>query len=252
MKLILVLFLTLSSFCIQASVLHIASGEYAPYSGEHIPDQGLSTRIIRAVFKEINQEIKIEFMPWKRVLNQTKNGMIAGSYPWNKNAERMEFNYYSNPIQQFRIFTFTKKGIDYKTEKDLEGKQACLPIGWDNTMYVDMINRNHMKVLNPVSTDSCFNMLALGRVDVIFMNELVGLEVMKRLFGDSGKVVGSEKLFSAKKVKLHFIVSKKYPNAQKIISDFNRGLEKIKANGVYDSLVSTKSSCVTCNRLGSM
>ena len=108
-----------------------------------------------------------------------------------------------------------------------------------------------MQIVNPMNVESCFNMLALSRVDVIFMNEMVGQETIVKLFGSRPVIVGREESYLKKRENLYFIVSKKYPNAQKIIENFNRGLAIIKKNGIYDSIV-IKANCETCNRLGSL
>lgn len=250
MRFIFILISILVSFQIQASPLKLASGEYIPYSGEKIPKQGISTLVVKAIFKELKQDINTEFMPWNRAMMLLKNSAVAGSYPWNLNSERLKDNYFSQPIHHYRHLAFTKKGRDFKTESSLTGKTLCVPNGWDLSIYESLIKNRKMQLTTPGTIESCFNMLALERVDIVFMNELVGLAVLDRLFGSQSPIVATEKDYFKKVVSLHFIVSRKYPDAKRIISDFNRGLEKIKANGVYDSIISSLSNCVTCNLVG--
>lgn len=252
MRIFIVLFLSVFCFNVQAEPLTFATGEYVPYAGENIPNQGISSMVVRAVFKELKQDIHLEFMPWKRVMMVVENGTVDGSFPWNANNERLKKNYFSMPIHQYRIFSFTKKGSEYNTAKSLTGKTICIPDGWDMAPFNPLIKKVKMKVASPATIESCFGMLALGRVDIIFMNELVGKYVEDKLFGKSSPLVASEKDYLHGTSDLHFMVSKKSPNGKKLISDFNRGLEKIKANGVYDAIVSVISTCESCNQLGSL
>lgn len=252
MKLVIVLFLSAFCFATQAEPLRLATGEYVPYVGENIPNQGISSMVVRAVFKELKQDIHLEFMPWKRVMMGIDNGTVDGSFPWNANSERLKSYYFSMPIHQYRIFSFTKKDSEFNTAKSLTGKTICIPDGWDMAPSIPLIKKSNMKVASPGTIESCFGMLALGRVDIIFMNELVGKYVVDKLFGKNSPLVASEKDYLHGVNELHFMVSKKSPNGKKLISDFNRGLEKIKANGVYDAIVSVISTCVTCNQLGSL
>jgi polar amino acid transport system substrate-binding protein len=191
-------------------------------------------------------------MPWNRVMLLTKNGSVAGSFPWNHNSDRIKDSYYSMPINQYRIVAFYKKGSDYKKETSLYKKRICLPSGWDISIFQSLINKMKMEVVSPTTIESCINMLAKSRVDIIFIDELVGKYLDKKIFGKKSPLVSREKVYLKKVVNLHFIVSRKYPNGKAIIERFNHGLERIKSNGVYNSIISAKSTCEICNQLGSL
>lgn len=253
MKTLFVFFFILFGSFVEAATLKIATGEYAPYSGEHLKKQGISSQVVKAVFKEMKQDVVFEFMPWKRVMLHNDNKTVSGSFPWNMNEERLKTNYFSFPIHQYRVLTFTKADTDFHTESSLKGKKICIPDGWDMAPYVKLIHKVELQVVSPVSIESCFNMLMIGRVDIVLMNELVGKEVNLRLFGKKSQIIGSEKPFFQRRVNLHYMISKKYPNAKKLIIGFNRGLEKIRDNGVYDAIVgNAKSTCEFCNQLVSL
>lgn len=252
MKFILLIIWALVSLDVYALPVKLATGEYAPYAGEHIPNKGISSMVVKAVFKEMKQDYSLEFMPWKRVMLGLENGSVVGSYPWNVNTERLKKNYFSMPINEYRMIVFSKRGTDYPTAKSLTGKTLCMPAGWDQSTTKDIVSKAKMQVVSPANAESCFNMLALGRVDVVFMNQLVGKSIVEKIFGKYSPLVSNERPYLNKVVELHFIVSKNYPNAKKIIEDFNRGLGKIKSNGVYHSILSTITNDGPYNRLGLM
>lgn len=252
MKTCLSILFLICSIQAHSSVFKIATGEFIPYVGQHIPNNGISTMIVKAVFKEMKQEYSLEFVPWKRVLLGMENSNYSGSYPWNINKERLNKYYFSHSINEYRSFVFFKKGNGFDTKKSLTGKKICIPDGWDQAIYKKIILELKMQIISPVNVESCFNMLALQRVDVIFMNELVGKALVDKVFGEKSPVVGVEKKYLPIRNNFHFIVSKKYPNGDVFIEKFNKALKKIKTNGVYDSILSTKSSYELYNRLGSL
>jgi len=250
MKFFFVIFLAMICFDVQAESIKLATGEYAPYVGEHIPHNGISSMVVKAVLKEMKQEYSLEFMPWKRIVLELDIGSIFGSYPWNLNAERLKKNYFSMPINEYRMFVFSRSGDNFLTEKSLTGKILCMPAGWDLATTKDLVARTQLQVVSPASAESCFNMLARKRVDVIFMNHLVGKLMVEKIFGKNSIIVSNERPYLHKVVELHLIVSRKNTKGKKFIEDFNRGLEKIKSNGVYDSILSTISNYGPYNRLG--
>lgn len=253
----LLLFYTLN---LQAGTLRIVSGEYAPYCGEKLPGRGMSTQLVEVIFKESKKEIKIEFMPWKRAMNYLLEAEAAGSFSWTMNEERKRDFYYSDPLHQYRVLYFVNKKSGINGTKDFKKKKICQPSGWDITLFEKAIETYEMQLTRPINAESCFRMLGLGRVDVVGMNEHVGVDLIHQVFGavspapitffDSGIALSS----------LYFIVPKKYPEAPKIIKEFNQGLAKIRRDGMYLKIVedymkqrsSIVSSCETCNRLGSL
>ncbi len=254
----LLIILLLVSTSLSAGPMRIVTGEYAPYCGEKLHGRGMSTQLIEAIYKDIKKDIKIEFMPWKRAMNYLMETSAAASYSWTMNEERKKDFLYSAPLHEFRVLYFVKKNSGINSLKDFKGKKICQPNGWDISPYEQMIEKNKMILERPISVESCFRMLGLGRVDVIGMSEHVGIDIIHQVFGeispiayfDSGLPVSS----------LYLIVPKKHPEAQKLIKEFNQGLAKIRRDGMYLKIVdgymkrrsSILSSCGTCNRLGSL
>lgn len=244
---------------VHAESLKLVTGEYAPYTSEKLPFGGITTQIVTAAFGEMKQEVAVEFIPWNRAMNYLKSGSVSGSFPWAKNAEREKDVLYSDVIHKYRILSFVKKGSGLEKNFNPTGKTLCLPSGWDLTGIEKELTKYKMTLERPVSMESCVLMLALGRVDLVVMNEHVGYDLIKKLYPKKTPVVGLDNAIFGKSLNLYFLVPKKYPNGKKIISDFNRGLELIKKNGKYDKLVnvlakkgSFTTNCEICNRLGSL
>ncbi|MBC7428100.1 MAG: transporter substrate-binding domain-containing protein [Bacteriovorax sp.] len=257
--LILTFILSISSSFLQAETLKIVTGEFAPYSGENLNKGGVSTQVVKAIFDEVKQDISIEFIPWNRGMNNLKTGLVAGSFPWTKNVEREVDLLYSEPIHKYKLVSFVRKDSSLLTTYNLNGKKLCQPSGWDISFLDRTSAAKKITIERPISMESCLQMLSLGRVDVIVMNDHVGTDFINKLFPKNSPITGIDNEYFGKKFLLYFIVPKKYPNAKKIIADFNRGLALIKSNGKYENFVrellkkeTVKSSCGTCNHLGSL
>lgn len=257
---ILVVVLFLFAASANAEILKLVTGEYAPFSGEKLSQGGISTQVVKAVFNEVNQDVTVEFIPWNRAMNYLKNGAVAGSFPWTKNDEREAIMYFSDPIHLYQMISFVKKGTDLEKNFTLVGKKICLASGW-NDAFLKKFDADKMKytIERPINMESCFQMLALGRVDIVSMNEYVGRDLAAKIFPKASPIVGLKNKYFDDGLGLYFIIPKIYPNSKKILSEFNRGLKIIKNNGKYNLIVkdllkreSFRSSCVTCNQLGSL
>lgn len=256
--LITILFL-LSTSVLHANTLKIVTGEYAPYTGETLKEGGVSTQVIKAIFSEIKQPIKIEFIPWNRAMNNLKSGNAAGSFPWTKNAEREIDFLYSEPLHKYKLISYVRNDSILLKTFDLKGKKICQPSGWDISFLNEAFATKKITIERPINMESCLQMVSLGRVDIVIMNNHVGAEFLNKISLKNSPITGIDNDYFGKEFALYFIVSKKYPNAKKIIAEFNKGLALIKSNGKYEKLThellkkeTVKSSCGTCSRLGSL
>ena len=83
---------------------------------------------------------------------------------------------------------------------------------------------------------SAFKKLAAGRVDFMPLNELVGWALIKKHFPDKVQDFGTlSKAHSIAELKL--IVSKDYPNSQKLLTQFNETLKKVKTMEGYKGIL---------------
>lgn len=216
------------SSALQAASLKLVSGEFSPYTGEKLPEQGESTKIIRRVFKEMSQEIVIEFMPWNRGMNGLKNTTVAGSFPWVMSDERKEFLLFSDPIHKYKVVHFVRKDSDLEFSSKLNNKVLCHPEGWESSMYSEMITKYKLTLVRPITIESCFRMLEKKRVDFISANENIGKEAIKKLYPQASpfKVIVSP-IFTHE-FRYHFVIPKKYPGSESLMKRFNAALVKVK------------------------
>ncbi|MDE1460693.1 substrate-binding periplasmic protein [Spartinivicinus poritis] len=112
----------------QELTLGISDSKLKPYRWvEQGKVKGANPDVVKAAAKRINIPIKIQAIPWKRVLLLIKSGSLHGSVGGYKNAERLSFGVYTQvPLHYsyFSIFILKKTSLRFKIIKDLYGKRV--------------------------------------------------------------------------------------------------------------------------------
>jgi hypothetical protein len=82
--------------------VHLASGEWAPYSGESLADKGVASVIIEYVFAQMGYQTQFQFMPWtlaqSRAEQSQRNNQIRGIFPYVYSVQRDSQFYFSDSI----------------------------------------------------------------------------------------------------------------------------------------------------------
>lgn len=217
-----------------AGTVALATGEYPPFVSEQLPEGGVTAVIVRAAFKTQGFDTQYAFLPWKRGMLETASSKFAGTFPYLKTPERETEFLYSRPIyaDRFRMFVRKTAGLPVRWNQKL----LCIPLGYDTTQVQSFVQEHQMRLAQPPEINHCFKMLQVGRVDAVWVSQLVGWATRNQLFGKNSGIeamdlnlVGSTDYF--------LIVSRKYPDAQSWLDRFNAGLKRIKDDGTYQRIV---------------
>lgn len=222
-----------------AQNVKMASGEWAPYSGEKLAGQGLVTEIITAASKAAGMTPDFDFYgnAWLRCENEVKTGVVFAAFPYSITAERKTMYDFSDPVlsTKARIFYIEGKGKDiaWSTQKDLA---AYSFIGIAGYNYVSVFKELNIKMESTSSAELAFKMLLAGRAPYFIEDEMVGNTAAKAALGaDANKVRMMSKSWLEEP--MYLLVSRTYPNSKEILAKFNAGLQTIKKNGTYKSLL---------------
>lgn len=227
-----------SSKGLAETTLVIATGEYPPYVSKN-PKDSFLTEVLYQVGREMGVKFVYKVLPWKRVELAVEKRNAWGAMPYVITPERIKKYYFSEKLVDRRgVFFYyspsgTHKHIPYTELSDLKGyiigavrgyyyEQALLKAG----LYVEFVT----------SEEQSFRKLKAGRVDLVTATEAVGVYVIRNLFPlETGKFFTLSKPLSVSGS--HLITSKQYPDTQKLLAEFNKALNKIKANGVYQKIL---------------
>lgn len=221
---------------VQAREISMLTVEWAPHYGSDLPEQGLTTAIVKAAFKASGHDSDVEFIPWARALKEVEEGssdIVMGAY---HNEDREEKYIFSDAIYFLELGLIARPGLGvskYDSLRDLTPYSIGVSRGFANSEEFDAASYldKHTATFPNLNIRKLFR----GRIDLAVMNfDLFRYEARKEGF------CISEVEFMEPPLETHglyLMASRKIADGEKIIEDFNLGLDKIRKNGEFDRIV---------------
>lgn len=235
-SLLALLLLALASNALQARDISMLTVEWAPHYGSELPEQGLTTAIVKAAFKAGGHSSSVDFIPWARALKEVEEGkadIVMGAY---HNKEREQTYIFSDPIYFLELGLITRPGLGinrYEKLQDLTPYSIGITRGFANSEEFDAA----AYLDKQVATFPNLNIRKLfrGRIDMAVMNfDLFRYEAKKEGFCISDVEFMEPPLETHG---LYLMASRNIGDGEQIIQDFNRGLDQIRKNGEFDRIV---------------
>ncbi|MAD89916.1 MAG: hypothetical protein CMK64_09455 [Pseudoalteromonas sp.] len=242
MRVLLLLTLLLSGAC-YAKQLTIAIGEYPPFSGKKLEQQGIVPRIIRAAFASEGYMVKFVFMPWGRSFKAAKSGRYDAAAYWFCTPKRKQDFYCSEPLYyEATYFYFNKrKPLEtWSSLEDLQGFNIGATTGYSYTaQFWQLAKQKKLKVDSVTSDLQNLKKLVKGRIDLFPMATIPASHLIKQHFS---REEAEQIAFNSKPLltqSSHLLFLKKNANSKHLLASFNRGLENIKRSGLYEVIVNS-------------
>lgn len=237
MKIIL-LFLLLQ-FEVQSIEKHIGvTVNWEPYYGKDLPGKGLLSQLTIAAFKAVGVEYDVEFMPWKRALKSVENGdrlILHGAF-YNKEREKKMF--YSDVLYFSEVVFIQKKKSRKIVSKIKHLKGKNYKIGIMRGAYSGKEFEKVKKDLTIVGYGDYLqgvNLLNSERIDLLLESKITIKYYMKRANIHNKNFVFASPPLTREGLYLAF--SKKKKESRDLRDKFNKGLKKIKKNGLYNKIL---------------
>lgn len=187
-------------------------------------------------FKEVGYEPNVRFEPWARALNAALNGEVDALLGCLYSDERAKRLFYSDELAESStvFFALESSKITYTTLHDLSKYTIGTII--DSYYPPEFTAATYLKI-EPVS-DYLVNIrkLLAGRIDLFVEKRLI---VAAFLGGSpesgAGRIVALSPPIMVNKYYNGF--SKAVPSAQEKLRDFNKGLQMVKDEGLYDVIM---------------
>ena len=220
----------------QAREISMLTVEWAPHYGSELPEEGLTTAIVKAAFRAGGHVSEVDFIPWTRALKEVEEGkadIVMGAY---RNKEREQTYIFSDPIYFLQLGLIARPGLGvtrYDSLRELAPYSIGISRGFANSEEFDAANylNKHVASFPNLNIRKLFR----GRIDMAVMNfDLFRYEARKEGFciGDVEFVEPPLETHG-----LYLMASRNIADGNKIIADFNRGLVKIRQNGEFDRIV---------------
>lgn len=225
-----------------AEPLKLTTGEYAPYTGEVLPNGGPLTEVVRRAFAESGYGVTVTFLPWKRGYEEAAGGEYSGTFPYIRNASRENDFLISAPyfVVTRNLFYLAKSNVNPDDLSTLKGKQICVPLGYTLAPELSgMSERKELFIQSPPTLANCVAMLDMGRVDAFTSPADIGEAALKSATRSITETIVNRPIG---KTEFCFLVPKKNPKAPEILAAFDRGLLALKKSGDWGKIVKALSS----------
>lgn len=230
-----------SNFNTSAKQLTLSVGEWPPYMGSDLPNNGAIAEIITEAFADIGYQVSFEFYPWARAMEQAQLGRVDGTGLWLKTNSRESEFYFSVPVLEEKHVFFYNQTNKPKLDS-FEALKSYSYVGLEDFSYgIDLDNIIRAKQINMhrVSNDEqAFGMLLKNRVSIYPQEIAVGYYLLRQYFSEQDmKSIGHiEQPFMRKNS--HIILSKADKNNADILKMFDEALLRMKQSGRYEQLLS--------------
>ena len=215
--------------------LQLVTGDYAPYSGQALTDNGLSSRLIYAALEEVHASApELHFQSWKEGYENTAELHFDATYPYGWNPQRDKQFLFSEPLHTETLSWYSHKENSAALRGEWHRMKVCLPQGWNTSLYDAVAEKFHLTLVQAPTLEGCLLQLQRRKSDLILLNEVVFNAAIQQLFGNNNQLLALP--YYQQQQTLHLMVSRKHPRAEQLITLINKGLEALRKNGRYELL----------------
>jgi PAS domain S-box-containing protein len=230
---------------IDQHVLHSASElDYPPFAIVH-PDGtagGFSVDLLEAAAHAAGMSVTFKVGPWYEIKQELADKVLDVLPLVSYSKERDKLYDFSTPYLKLNGTVFVRKdNKDIRHLSDLKGKEVLVMQGDTAEEYVSREKLTDSIIQTP-SYERAFKLLASGKHDAVVVQQIVGLQIIKK-FGFTNVIPVEQKQISSLKpgdLKLEGFEQKfcfAVPEgSQQLLSLLNEGLAIISLNGTYNTL----------------
>ncbi|MQP67115.1 transporter substrate-binding domain-containing protein [Niveispirillum sp. SYP-B3756] len=159
------------------NVVRLASLDWPPFTGPHLPDQGRSTAIVQAALAGAGLDLQVDFLPWQRALaSGLRDPDFQGYFPEYRDATMARHCLLSDPIGNSPL-GFAER-VDapapWRQLADLAGRRIGIVRGYVNNPEFDAMAAAGGLTVEPAVDDATnLRKLAAGRLDLVVIDSNV-------------------------------------------------------------------------------
>ncbi len=162
--------------------LVFSAGEWPPYLGAALPQQGMVAQLIRDIFADAGYHVTFDFLPWPRAYRETLQEQYAATAIWMYATDRAADFYYSSAVleEEFVLFQLKNQPLRFHSLADLAGLELGGGLGYSYGPAFDAaIASGQLKMSRVSSTAQNFQRLVKGRIRAFPEEKQVGYHILR-------------------------------------------------------------------------
>ena len=219
-----------------ADRLSVVADEWPPFSGASLPGQGISIDVITAVLTRAGYNVDAQIVPWARIMNGSRNDEydVVGSLFYDESIA--EYMTYGDPFYQTSVKFVQRMGASHDVSSLTALEPYSIAVG-DGFLYEEAFDRaDHLNKVVVTTALQAVQMVAFDRVDLTLDSEEVVQYALKNGVADLTERVEIMPHILAQH-DVHMAVRNSLPNKDKVVADFNRVLEEMRADGSLKAIL---------------
>ncbi|PVZ15586.1 MULTISPECIES: ABC transporter substrate-binding protein [unclassified Pseudomonas] len=220
--------------------LRLVADIWPPFTDDSMPNKGIATDIVTRALARAGYASAYEQVPWARALQ----GIEAGRYDVLINAwfnqARLQAGLFSAPYLHNRICFLQNSRIKQTYDGSLASLgSVAIAVVRDYAYSPEFDADKHLNKVPVQNFSQALRMLAADRVDMTLEDEYVARYYLQRepeAVREAVKFVGPPLSENT----LHILVSRKTPNYERIVADFDKAIDSMRADGTLEKLIAAQ------------
>lgn len=212
-----------------------ACNEFPPYKMENSASglAGFDVEFLKEAFMRVGISLNIQYMPWKRALEEARQGRVNGVCSCSHTKEREKYLSFSSPLGKASagLFSLTENNFARLGTIEAIGSQSVGVIRGYNILK-NLYAAGTENIIELSSERQGLQLLLKGRLDYYYSYESPARFYLARL-KQSDKISYDEIDFS----NYYSCFSKSSEGSEILLEKFNAGLALIKEDGTYDKIL---------------
>ncbi len=236
----LFLFFSLSITSFAGETIYISTGEFLPFHGEQLENQGFANHVVSEAFQREGYKVQFEYFPWKRAYEMAKKGKYHGTAAWAYRVDReKDFIYGDSIYPSITVFIYHKDNPipHWKELLSLHPYEIGATRGYTYTKnFWDLADSKRLKIQLVTRDLQNFTKLLKKRIDLFPIDIVTFKEILRTKFEpeDQKLFLVHDKPFFKTENSVIFPKSRK--DTYKWVNIFNQGLLKLKTDGTHEKM----------------
>ena len=224
--------------------LVLGTWEWSPITDSKLEGYGIASEIVTKAYEAEGIEVEIKFYPWKRCELMLMKNQLDAVFPYSNTLERAKKFSLSDPVITVKTkFFYLKDKIirpEFNSYEDLQKYNIGGVLGY---FYKEEFDKAGLDVEYVRSVKQNLKKLLKGRIDLVPIADYAGWYLISKNHPEDHYRFDTidydlpAKKASSEEIGSRVMVLKDNPKADFIIQTYNRGLKKIKQNGVYQKIL---------------